>query len=1542
MPLNFFKDSADTGSALASAIRPYANGESGNASILNRPLRNLLNRSEVIRRAVDHQALLTRSDRGYSLVSDIEAFLYFKYFSTGNIGYAFCLNSEGVWNQWDRDLMLVPIVSSATLSGSSPILAEYVFDDGSFSVYPQVSGISRKVAEGAHNILIKIFKISGESPREPIISIEGSFTPLAPDPEEGPVTICVQVSADNTSTINQVVSAINEHLGARSIVTAGKVTGGERTISITDPIGPARLYKPSGSIGGIDDEGLRVTGAQLRIFFESNRIQEGGFVVLDFMGAKERLQHSFQDNTSVLRVINPGVASDTRNLADCTGTIPVCKVLGQRLHFFNGRSFDLDTADLFLDSLGDESRLARELRSPSGSKRGDNLIGAEAKSGETPVVFSLGVGTVNSQLKTLARLGSAIVDRGSSKIGSRLIPPNGPFATISSGSVRAQIYNILNQLSDSAGDNPGASKIGIDEYTHDGETLTQGYVSDQIQDCWARQTVHDQSDEESTYWHKFAILTSASRPFVLVNKISGNGDYTTITAALDAIKTTGGTIYVQGDVAAYSDPYDGLAAVTVENPITVVGLGNVVWQATGGTCFTVAANCEFRNKILFKNISFSGTIAISVTATVEHTKASVECQGCNFSDVSLAVNQTSPNRFIMRNCMMIKSVPPTVSTAVVQATKGHVIVENCKFAYCGSIVNVTNSAVRDISIIGNEFYKCGYATSLSNIPFLISIVGGNTIRIENNTYPDFVHSGDDDDIYTMFCSVTDCSDSFISGNTLDLGIPTSFTAVSGKYAIYTTGTAHRTQIVGNQISRIGTIAGIRTNCLQALVERNNLAGFFSQELSINSAVIYAQAAVALIRNNKVVSDDITAYSIGLGIRISTTIAGVVSGNYLHGVGKSQPGIGVETSTVLVLGNYIQGMTTLGSGEYGIRALASIDYVIAADNTIFGGTSGINFSNVTKSVMHRNSIVPYDNVSVNYSYGVFATVDSIVSSNRIKFGAQVHRYGIKIDSSGNSITAVGNTIDDPEVGIQVGQSNQIVSSNVVRSAKYGIYSVSVVKSIVRGNKIGNDSVADTAGIQFDSTATTQDLVVAGNSITGPRDGILFVNNATYFATFVACLDNLIRLPTTIESANCGIGFNSGAGGSGSLRHSALSGNNITKAHHDTVPYGQGILVGGDKIALWQNIAWAGWFVGEAYFTTCYNVTVGGGIGLGHDISDSSTIVTRNVTVELALNAMSAASQPYDILCTILVVFSAAMGDSIEDIANYTVVHGGGTWTKVSAARTGVEGTSAVLTLNNILPSGDIVVTASADVKDATGNPLDPAQREKTFARAAYPTNPSYPIVVSAHQHAALHEIEIVFSYNMTFDSAKANFNVTFDGETWVYNTVSLINETTVRLTATPSLPTLANSKTIVASVSGNQFDNPHGNPLDTSRNSATFVSGTYPRAMTAQFVTSYTILFTFDRLMSEENGYLDYGGVLSHYTYVVRGAIDGGGETIYDTDEVVYYPSSPSIGVVITVNASLQIEQGQTITVTVSTSAKDLNDNWIGLPKSASFYVAGSG
>lgn len=1446
MPLNFFKDSADTGSALASAIRPYANGESGNASILNRPLRNLLNRSEVIRRAVDHQALLTRSDRGYSLVSDIEAFLYFKYFSTGNIGYAFCLNSEGVWNQWDRDLMLVPIVSSATLSGSSPILAEYVFDDGSFSVYPQVSGISRKVAEGAHNILIKIFKISGESPREPIISIEGSFTPLAPDPEEGPVTICVQVSADNTSTINQVVSAINEHLGARSIVTAGKVTGGERTISITDPIGPARLYKPSGSIGGIDDEGLRVTGAQLRIFFESNRIQEGGFVVLDFMGAKERLQHSFQDNTSVLRVINPGVASDTRNLADCTGTIPVCKVLGQRLHFFNGRSFDLDTADLFLDSLGDESRLARELRSPSGSKRGDNLIGAEAKSGETPVVFSLGVGTVNSQLKTLARLGSAIVDRGSSKIGSRLIPPNGPFATIPSGSVRAQVYNILNQLSDSAGDNPGASKIWIDEYTHDGETLTQGYVSDQIQDCWARQTVHDQSDEESTYWHKFAILTSASRPFVLVNKISGNGDYTTITAALDAIKTTGGTIYVQGDVAAYSDPYNGLAAVTVENPITVVGLGNVVWQATGGTCFTVAANCEFRNKILFKNISFSGTIAISVTATVEHTKASVECQGCNFSDVSLAVNQTSPNRFIMRNCMMIKSVPPTVSTAVVQATKGHVIVENCKFAYCGSIVNVTNSAVRDISIIGNEFYKCGYATSLSNIPFLISIVGGNTIRIENNTYPDFVHSGDDDDIYTMFCSVTDCSDSFIYGNTLDLGIPTSFTAVSGKYAIYTTGTAHRTQIVGNQISRIGTIAGIRTNCLQALVERNNLAGFFSQELSINSAVIYAQAAVALIRNNKVVSDDITAYSIGLGIRISTTIAGVVSGNYLHGVGKSQPGISVETSTVLVLGNYIQGMTTLGSGEYGIRALASIDYVIAADNTIFGGTSGINFSNVTKSVMHRNSIVPYDNVSVNYSYGVFATVDSIVSSNRIKFGAQVHRYGIKIDSSGNSITAVGNTIDDPEVGIQVGQSNQIVSSNVVRSAKYGIYSVSVVKSIVRGNKIGNDSVADTAGIQFDSTATTQDLVVAGNSITAPRNGIMFVNNATYFATFVACLSNLIRLPETIEAANCGVGFDSATNSPVPKRHSAISGNIITKESSEIL-IGRGILFGGDKIALWQNLVRAGFddLEESGYFVSCYYANHDGGVGLGFNISNANTVNSKNITVSGVATHVDGATQ-YDLLRTVLVIFSREMGASMDVYTNYTATYQGSGWTVNAAVRQ--SDTSVKLTLNletTPVDGADITVIAATGILDVYGNPIDPDNRTALIEGGTYPT-----ISVASQPYSLLCTLLVSFSRAMGASMGNpSNYTVTHNSTGW--SVISAENQSTTSTKLTLSNLALYDQESIVVTAHTTIYDS-FGNPLEpNSRVAPAFDGGTYPAVTGGSYDTpNHYFYMNFDTSMEE--------------------------------------------------------------------------------------------
>jgi hypothetical protein len=296
----------------------------------------------------------------------------------------------------------------------------------------------------------------------------------------------------------------------------------------------------------------------------------------------------------------------------------------------------------------------------------------------------------------------------------------------------------------------------------------------------------------------------------------------------------------------------------------------------------------------------------------------------------------------------------------------------------------------------------------------------------------------------------------------------------------------------------------------------------------------------------------------------------------------------------------------------------------------------------------------------------------------------------------------------------------------------------------------------------------------------------------------------------------------------------------------------------------------------------------------------------------------------------------MGDSIANIDNYTVAHGGGAWTKVSAARLGGSDTSAVLTLANILPSGNITVTASADVKDATGNPLDPAQRSCEFPRSG-----NYPRVSSMSQTTTLHNILVSFSHDMNFILVNGNFTVTYGANTWGVVSVETYNSSTVILFLDVfTSPPVPSSASLAVTVSGAQTDT-HNNPLDTysDRNKATVTGGVYPRVDDAFILDSTHLCVDFYGLMSEDD-YIGWGGVLHTDTYTIRSVPDVGGEIFYIPSAVEYYLANPSDVVKIT-TTNMYGSVGQTITVTVHQFARDLYGNYIdSTHRSDSFYVPG--
>ena len=1211
MPLNFYEDQADTGSVLESAIQPYDDGESADKFILNRPLQNLRNRTEVTRRASDFQDLLSRSDRGLIVASDIGAHIWFQEYGDTHGGYGFRISSDGGWGDWDKDLVLFPIVSSATFpetTPTAPILTKYVYDDGEegrFAVYPQVEGTSRKVAQGASNLCIKIFKVANSNPPTPIVSIEGALNPSSPDPESGPITICVQIAYNNTTTISSVVSAINLHSAALTIVTAEVLEGGSRTISTE--VARTKFYSSAGCVGGIDDEAFRISGEQLMNYFEfpyTNRLKEGSFLVFDFLSAKERLKNDLDIYPySVLRTVHPGSSpGDTRNIGDCTGTVPICKMLNGNLHFFNGRSFRQGVDERFMDSQAEESRLRAELQDPVDPLEGDAMVGAQAKSS---TLISLPLGTIHSQLTKLTDLGKAEVGKGASLVYSTYTGAS-PISPLTPGNFRSQLQELLNHLTDDTGADHGASKIGVEAYS----PLSRGYVADQIHYIWNRQIHHEQVTAD---YHKLEAIET--RPFVLVSQVSGEG-YTTIAAALNAVKTTGGTIYIKG--GTYTEAIN-LASVTVAHPIEFVGMGEddvsptngeVVWQNASTYCLQIASDCVLQAKISFRNIRFAssgGTYPVVFATTAGHPQAVVEFRNCRFQSLAssraLILNQSSLNRSLIHDCILANSSAATDTNAVVNLTKGSVSIENCKFTYAGAIVYASSTDVKNVDVVGNEFVKCGYATAYANIQALIYVDGGSSTlaRVLNNSYPAYTRVANE---YAKFCRLTTCGGAIVSGNTIDIGtIPD--VADSSHFAIQFTGPTTTTgwcQITRNQVTTFGTLIPIFVACERALITDNVFTGGTDQSSTSGYGMITNRAVYSLVRNNQLITANRDTYRLKQGIVAegAAVSVAIISGNSIDGGSDSGASIRSDGAYPLILGNYIRGMnSTSYAPAAGIQTLSTAVKSIISENVILdtrGSNSAVGIS-AAHVIARGNIIVPLS--TGNSAMGVsISTGDCVIAGNTIRLGTQTTRWGIACSSPG--CVMVGNYIHNATTSISGTISDVVISGNIFFTAKYGAYFSGAQRLVYRGNNVYASSSADASGVHFECSSATKNLVIAGNNFHNVYRGAYFTSgsSAVNMASFVVLCENIMQAIATIAAH--GISFLTSVTAPDNKRFSAISGNVITKTNHTALLNYNGIHCGGDKVAIWENIVRAGGHAsGLFYYENGYGNTSGTGLGLGKD-------------------------------------------------------------------------------------------------------------------------------------------------------------------------------------------------------------------------------------------------------------------------------------------------------------------------------------------------------
>lgn len=245
-----YKQGNDSGENDVSSIQPVADGEAANQTTFRRPSDNLRVRTEAVRTFADNQLRLRDEDRAFGL------------FSSGNITWDGTVASAGTGKfHLGADLWLVPFLTPGKDSNTPPV--QSFFGTLTLNKTGPAAGIvvtSRKRSyEYGDKITVEILLDNGIGSPAVVVT---SGTPL----------VHITVTVKNTTTLNDVMSAITADTNANNLVStalAGGALGADIIVS------PQAIQTISGNYDG---EAHIITDANLQSFFtadSNNLLKEG-------------------------------------------------------------------------------------------------------------------------------------------------------------------------------------------------------------------------------------------------------------------------------------------------------------------------------------------------------------------------------------------------------------------------------------------------------------------------------------------------------------------------------------------------------------------------------------------------------------------------------------------------------------------------------------------------------------------------------------------------------------------------------------------------------------------------------------------------------------------------------------------------------------------------------------------------------------------------------------------------------------------------------------------------------------------------------------------------------------------------------------------------------------------------------------------------------------------------------------------------------------------------------------------------------------------
>ena len=532
------------------------------------------------------------------------------------------------------------------------------------------------------------------------------------------------------------------------------------------------------------------------------------------------------------------------------------------------------------------------------------------------------------------------------------------------------------------------------------------------------------------------LIAQPGSPFIIVGP---GGHYLTIQAAITALASTGGTIFIKNGVYIES-----LALPNINYDITLIGEGvdtegssegvvlintaanHVITAASGASARTIFENMRFeqysagkrfidadaessseRARITFRDCVFLHSIADATD--LFYSSTNLEFFDCYFKGTQ---NRTPLNMATVFN--------PFAKTA---AGVMHCRVERCYFEKFASIAHVgkaaTQADVGDFIFRDNVIHECGRVTAVDTFRYMLDTETNMHVRFD------------------------------ITGNRWSTGVtaPASgcFCNVEGKGIVS-----------NNTLERCfnGYVPSIATYVISAM--RGSVLQDGRIEIA-NNRIVFAGTA----RGNIIRASHAT-----------------VQNNYAKDFNPGTIQIGIEVGDyTLVIGNQI--------------------------NVDIGGSTGHIPISTTSSTFNSKIIGNMITGLLLNNIGIYIGLSAVkitVSGNSITSAAAGYASGVGIQIEGAECVISGNQIDDMFYGIQltgnaVGDDN-IIANNVIRlgdnAASHGIeVDLGCNGNAILGNVVRGGAGGSSIGIDLN---TSSDVAVGGNMITNCSGGTIMAAGA----------------------------------------------------------------------------------------------------------------------------------------------------------------------------------------------------------------------------------------------------------------------------------------------------------------------------------------------------------------------------------------------------------------------------------------------------------------